>query len=239
MELNSEIIYRKLNEYPFFRMNGNIQNFETLSFATQAIDVDFTQSIAGFDASSMIQNVIYEEAIQTIFKNSVKDLLNTNIYDYMFLEDVDLDYSLPLQLVHKILDKQYENMIVTGMIGASLQDTAGFQIIYDDTKSSLETNGVMYKMGLLRGMNIWVDPYMRYNDHRIIFFNHIDYNIGRSSNFEYSEPGMISTRRRFNLEFKSIPSQSEILYLIKDKNDPQYLDYLRILRDQKIDKIVD
>lgn len=219
-------------------MNGNIQNFETLTFSTQAIDADFTQSISGLDVMSITKNVMIEEAIQTIFKNSIKQIHDTLFYDYICLEGIDLDYSLPPELIHKIFSKSYKNMIVTGMIGASLQDTAGFQILYDDTKSPLRTNGVMYKVGTIRDMSIWVDPYMRYDDHRIIFFDYIDYNIGRSSNFEYSEPGMISTRRRFNLEFKSFVSQSEILYVIKDKNDPKYLDYLKIIRDEKIDTIV-
>jgi hypothetical protein len=68
--------------------------------------------------------------------------------------------------------------VTNGGLGAALMDVAGYTI--NPLKSKLNTNGQMYPVGQIGDITIYVDPYMKYNDNRIL--------IGRKNNPD--QPGI-------------------------------------------------
>ena len=70
-------------------------------------------------------------------------------------------------------------LITNGGLAASLQDIAGYTI--NPTKSKLNGQGQLYPVGSIGDISIYVDPYMRYNDNRIV--------LGRKNNPD--QPGII------------------------------------------------
>ena len=68
--------------------------------------------------------------------------------------------------------------VTNGGIAAALMDVAGYTI--NPTKSKLNTNGQMYPVGQIGDITIYVDPYMKYNDNRIL--------VGRKNNPD--QPGI-------------------------------------------------
>jgi hypothetical protein len=68
--------------------------------------------------------------------------------------------------------------VTNGGIAAALMDVAGYTI--NPLKSKLNTNGQMYPVGQIGDITIYVDPYMKYNDDRIL--------IGRKNNPD--QPGI-------------------------------------------------
>ena len=70
-------------------------------------------------------------------------------------------------------------LITNGGLAAALQDIAGYTI--NPLKSKLNGQGQLYPVGSIGDIAIYVDPYMRYNDNRIV--------LGRKNNPD--QPGII------------------------------------------------
>jgi hypothetical protein len=70
-------------------------------------------------------------------------------------------------------------LITNGGLAAALQDIAGYTI--NPVKSKLNGQGQLYPVGSIGDIAIYVDPYMRYNDNRIV--------LGRKNNPD--QPGIV------------------------------------------------
>ena len=70
-------------------------------------------------------------------------------------------------------------IVTNGGLAAALQDIAGYTI--NPVKSKLNGQGQLYPVGSIGDISIYVDPYMRYNDNRIV--------LGRKNNPD--QPGII------------------------------------------------
>ena len=69
--------------------------------------------------------------------------------------------------------------VTNGGLGAALMDIAGYTI--NPTKSKVNGSGQLYPVGQIGDIQIYVDPYMKYNDNRIV--------IGRKNNPD--QPGIL------------------------------------------------
>jgi hypothetical protein len=70
-------------------------------------------------------------------------------------------------------------LITNGGLAAALQDIAGYTI--NPVKSKINASGQLYPVGSIGDISIYVDPYMRYNDNRIV--------LGRKNNPD--QPGIV------------------------------------------------
>lgn len=70
-------------------------------------------------------------------------------------------------------------LITNGGLAAALQDIAGYTV--NPVKSKLNSQGQLYPVGSIGDISIYVDPYMKYNDNRIV--------LGRKNNPD--QPGII------------------------------------------------
>ena len=70
-------------------------------------------------------------------------------------------------------------LITNGGLAAALQDIAGYTV--NPVKSKLNGSGQLYPVGSIGDISIYVDPYMRYNDNRVV--------LGRKNNPD--QPGII------------------------------------------------
>jgi hypothetical protein len=69
--------------------------------------------------------------------------------------------------------------VTNGGLAAALMDIAGYTI--NPTKSKINASGQLYPVGQIGDIQIYVDPYMKYNDNRIV--------LGRKNNPD--QPGLI------------------------------------------------
>jgi hypothetical protein len=70
-------------------------------------------------------------------------------------------------------------IITNGGLAAALSDISGYTL--NPTKSKMNSSGQLYPVGSIGDISIYVDPYMRYNDNRIV--------LGRKNNPD--QPGII------------------------------------------------
>jgi hypothetical protein len=70
-------------------------------------------------------------------------------------------------------------VVTNGGIAAALMDVAGYTL--NPVKSKINGSGQMYPVGQIGDITIYVDPYMKYNDNRLV--------LGRKNNPD--QPGVI------------------------------------------------
>ena len=70
-------------------------------------------------------------------------------------------------------------LITNGGLAAALSDVSGYTL--NPTRSKMNASGQLYPVGSIGDISIYVDPYMRYNDNRIV--------LGRKNNPD--QPGII------------------------------------------------
>jgi hypothetical protein len=221
-----------IKQYSFLKPNHQLHQFDKMrcSYVSPIVMSDLI-------TEDHVNKMALNELTQSFIKELSKCLLNTNIFDYIEVKDIDIDFTFLPVLMHKVQSKRYQNVIVSSKMGASIQDSVGYSAY--SNSNVVNTSGALYKVGKFFNSDIWIDPYMRYNDNRMIFFNDVFYNIGELFMNENISSNTFAPRTEIILEYKLLTNISEILYVIDDKNDPNYKDYLRIQRDQKIDQIVD
>lgn len=77
-------------------------------------------------------------------------------------------------------------IIVSASMGTILQDMAGFTFVSDSQKLELMPAVSVHRIGFLAGMEVFVDPFMRFNDTRILVYKCGQFN----DNAHDVEPGL-------------------------------------------------
>ena len=226
------MLYESTKKYDFIKLNSSLRNFTKIQVSHSSSNLG---SAFGIDMADKVQSMQISECIQSLFKKITSELTKTKNVDYIHIDEINLDYNFPPELINKVAQTGFSNMIVNGKLGASIQDSVGYSPHLNS--NVINTNGLMYKIGSFFGKEVYVDPFMRYNDNRIILFDDIIMNFDNFSSYENNE-ATFTPRTIIEFGYQMIPSNSLLLYVVSDKNDPNYAEYLRTTRDEKIDKIV-
>lgn len=226
--------------YDWMKVNKNLINFDKYQVSVNA-SADLALSAFNIDSSSLILNLLVDEVNQDFIRRIIKKLFDTNKFDYL---DLRPDGSLMTgrhyleKLVSMILNSGYKNVVTTGLIASELQDSQFFNPT-NLHNTSLSKTSTFYTAGKLSDVNIWVDPYMRFNDGRLCLFNTVDINV---DGFDLKEviPAMsITPRLTIEYNFDFLVSDSKLIFVIEDENSEAYKQYKSLQRDIKIDNILD
>lgn len=232
----SSYIFNEIKQFDFFKFDSSLNQLETLRVSnTKSVGAE----VFGIDIEAQFRSVMVNECVNGLIRKSFTKILNNgNNVDYVMINDIALDFNFPPDLIHHIYKYNYKNMVMSSKMGASIQDTAGYKPSMNN-KLTINTSGMMYKIGTFYNFEVWVDPYMKYNDHRIIFFDDIHLNIGKCEQFEVADAFSVAMRNEIRLDYQVEAYSSATLYVIGSKDDPQYGEYLKVQRDSKIDTIID
>ena len=220
-------------------INKNLNNFESYQVSMSnngAIGTAFNLNV-----DEITVNALINELNQNFIKRILKKCFDTSKFDYL---DLRPDGSLMTgrtnleKLANMIVSSGYKNVVTTGMIASELQDSQffshnGFQ------HASMSTTSTFYNSGKLSDVNIWVDPYMKFNDGRLCLFNTVDVNIDSVELREVVTNASLTPR--FVIQYKSdfIVSDSKLIFVIENENSEAYNQYKSLQRDIKIDNILD
>ena len=64
---------------------------------------------------------------------------------------------------------KYKNIICSSSVAMPIQDSVPFSA--PPINKSSNAKGIPYLIGEIYGIKTWVDPYMRFNDNTILFFD--------------------------------------------------------------------
>ena len=215
----------------FFKNNIHLRCFET-----KRISTNFPIHLPSNDIDVWAQLVC---TIKEDFKRSVHSMSMKKIFDSENLSTLDYrgisdrDYSI--DLVHEIAKRPYKNVLVSPKIAALIQDTAFF--IPDMNNSGSFSN--CYRIGtIFSHRDIYVDPFLKWDDMRVCLFNDIFVNIdGVQADIRSEATFNPKIMMEFGFDFNCGPS--EVLYLRDDEYPNLDPVLTAILRDRKINGILD
>ena len=180
-----------------------------ISSALRRTEIEDIKANTGMDIVQKMESILVNELSQTISKQIVSKIfemgslnresapknatgdvifdLNTN---YVAAVGGETTHAVQRKLITKIAHASNfiategrvgpaQYLITNGGLAASLQDIAGYTI--NPVKSKLNSQGQLYPVGSIGDISIYVDPYMKYNDSRIV--------LGRKNNPD--QPGII------------------------------------------------
>lgn len=223
--------------------NKNLTNFETRNFSIPVITAEMKMENNHFniDIETEFIKMIKDEIFRDFSRLFIKRLFYTHKFDYL---DLRPDGSLMNgrkhleQLVNMILSDDYTNLITTGLISSELQDSSSFSpyMITHDFKPS---NGISDCFGTLGGsVEVYNDPYMKYNDGIICLFNRVEFNIGEMKAYERFQPGSMVPRIVIEYDIDYNVNDSKLIFVIEDETSEAFKQYKSLQRDIKIDNIL-
>jgi hypothetical protein len=177
--------------------------------ALRRTEIEDIKANTGMDIVQKMESILVNELSQTISKQIVAkifemgDLNRTSapLRNGAPLFDLDTDYvingpggetthAVQRKLITKIMHASNfiategrvgpaQYLVTNGGLAAALADITGYTI--NPVRSKLNGSGQLYPVGSIGDISIYVDPYMRYNDNRIV--------LGRKNNPD--QPGII------------------------------------------------
>lgn len=216
----------------FFKRSKHLRCFETKSISS-----NFPVYLPSSDIDVWAEWIsrMKEDFRQYIHSMSMKKILVSDTFSALDYRGIsDRDYSI--DLVHEIAKRQYKNVLVSPKIGALIQDTAFFMPDANKDRGSLSS---CYRIGSIFSHNdIYVDPFLKWNDMRVSLFDDIFLNIedvrADVRNEATFRPSILL---EFKFDFNCGPS--EVLYLQDDESPNLDPTIVTLLRERKIKGILD
>ena len=191
------------------------------------------------DFSNDFREHIEKDIASTISRKCIKEILDNSKNEYLdltkYVNDIELDRLATNELIDYIIGSGYSKCILNGMLAACIQDDARFH--FKAMSQNTIINGAdIYNIGFLSDIELYVDPYMRYNDTTMILLNDLRLNLEFIENKIVSEA---TFHPRLLIDFNMFSSYDALVCRVLDKKgSPTYLKYISDLRNQKIDDIL-
>jgi hypothetical protein len=219
--------------------NKNLNNFETRKFSVPVLTSEMKNEF-NIDMGPHLVNAIKDEIGRDLNRLFTKKLFTTNKFDYLDLRpDGSLSGRIHLEdLVILILSNDYKNLITSGHIASELQDSSFFSP-YMTTHDLKISNGLPECFGKLGSIDVYNDPYMKFNDDIICLFNEVEFNIGEMKAYETTYPGSFAPRIVIEYDIDYNVNDSKLIFVIEDETSEAFKQYKSLQRDIKIDNILD
>lgn len=221
--------------------NKNLTNFETKKFSIPVTTSEMKNDYLNIDMGAQLINIIKNEISNNIIRTLTKRLFTTHKFDYL---DLRPDGSLMNgrkhleQLVSLLTGDNYKNLITTGLIASELQDSSSFSPYV--TTHDLKNGNEPQCYGKLGGsVEVYSDPYMKYNDGRICLFNVVEFNVGEMKAYETPYPGSLAPTIVIEYDIDYNVNDSKLIFVIEDETSEAFKQYKSLQRDIKIDNILD
>lgn len=229
---------RVVTRQPFMVINKRLKNFNRRRLSIPFMSEDMR--LIGVNIEQKIISIAKNQINSDIHKTITKSLFDTTKFDYL---DLRPDGSIQNgrvfleKLFDLILINDYKNLITTGSICSKLCNSQFFRA-YANTDEAKIPNG-LDRVGNLSGkVDIYIDPYMKFNDGRICLFNEVEVNIEGMMSQQVVNPVTLQTNTLIKYDLSHHVWDSKLIFVIEDENSESFSQYKSLQRDIKIDKVL-
>ena len=211
----------------------------------KSVNTNFTKystsvEMVNNDDFSIMKEHIEADISQKIGRKCIKNIMENSRCEYLNLTKypnyVELDREATDELIRYIIDSGYKKCILSSMLAACIQDNVSFNFKILPKGQSTINGADIYSIGLISDIELYVDPYMRYDDNTIILLNEIRLNVDFIDSIISNEASFCP---RIVIDFSMFSNcDSLVCYVLEKKGSPTYLKYISYLRNQKIDDIL-
>ena len=228
---NEELLNRIFTD-SYIKKDISLNNFKRFE-----VGISNQFNIPGIDMDSMINKLLYSEVESSIHKEIFNRITNTDNFDYVDYigKNID-DGQLYKKIVDIILSSNYSLIITNAQIGSIIQDSTNFHFQKQFSNTALNTSSSPYIIGSIGYTKIFVNPYMKFTDNRLIMFNGSWLNLENLIKTDNS--ASFNNQIKFNFEVDIKTSDSKVVFIIDSEKSEGYLQYKSLLRENKINKIL-
>jgi hypothetical protein len=230
--MNNEELLNRIFTDSYIKKDISLNNFKRFE-----VSVSNQFNIPGIDMDSMINKLLYSEVESSIYKEIFNRITNTDNFDYVDYigKNID-DGQLYKQIVDIILSSNCSLIMTNTHIGSIIQDSADFHHQKQFSNTALNTSSSPYIIGSVGYIKIFVNPYMKFTDNRLIMFNGSWLNLRNLIKTDNSDS--FNNQIKFNFEVDIKTSASKVVFIIDSEKSEGYLQYKSLLREDKINKIL-
>jgi hypothetical protein len=232
----SENLLNDIFKDSYIKRDISLNNFKRFQIS---INNSFNINIPGIDTDIMLEKLLYSEVKSNIYKeifNSITDTDNIDFIDYIG-KNID-DGNLYKDIVSLILSNNFNYVITNAQIGSIIQDSQNFHFNKQFSNTSLRTSSTPYVIGSIGPTKVFVNPYMKFTDNRVIMFNGSYLNFRNLDRVEDVSNLNHHTNIRINFEADIKSTPSKIVFIIDSEKSEGYLQFKSLIRNINIDKIL-
>ena len=217
----------------FIKVDKNLRNFKGIS-----VSMSLPQNeVAGIKIDDdRILSTIFNEITQNIYKVILRDIASNNTNTFVNLTNEERHERVIEKLCTSIQVEDYKYCVTNSRLASDISDSAGFHFSNLQNRS---TNGsFVYLTGkLLGGKDVYVDPYMRYNDYKIFLFDEISLNV-ENFTVEIRHESTFIPRLVVKYDYDFLVSPGKTINVIDLVNSDALLELKATHREQQIDRIL-
>lgn len=227
-----------LDEYFLKWSDGPLNNSEKFSISCQ---IPIEMSDIGIDFNSQVNSVILNEMRITIVRNINKKMVSNNnflLIDLMNKKNMSDRNPIFSSVLSGV---KYKNLVTNSRINTELCDSSLFHFDrFDNTKYHTPSpTGITHKTGKFLNLNSYCDPYLKYSEEVIVLFDDILFNITDYNLYEDESFGNIQRRNRVDFTLSWSNPNYRLVYYIDDEFNKSLPIVKSIIRDKKIDELLD
>jgi hypothetical protein len=209
----------------------------------KSVNTNFTKYSTSVQMSSddfsLIRKHIEKDIASTISRKCIREIIDNSKNEYLdltkYVNDIELDRLATNELIDYIIGSRYNKCILNVMLANCIQDDNRFH--FKAMNQNTTINGAdIYNIGFLSDIELYVDPYMRYNDNTMILLSDLRLNLELLDNNIVSEA---TFHPRILIDFNMYSEYDALVCRVIDKKGTEnYLKYISDLRNQKIDDLL-
>ena len=216
----------------FIKVDKNLRNFKTISTS-----ISLPQNeVAGIKIDDdRILGTIFNEITQNIYKIILREVASNTTNTFIDLRNEEHRGKGLEKLCSSILREDYKYCVTNPRLASEISDSSGFHFSNLQNRS---TNGsFVYLTGKLGSKDVYVDPYMRYNDYKMFLFDEISLNVENfSATITHETTFVPKLVIRYDYDFLVSPGKT--INVIDLENSDALLELKAEHREQQIDKIL-
>jgi hypothetical protein len=216
----------------FIKVDKNLRNFKTIS-VSMSLPQNEVVSIKIDD--DRILGTIFNEITQNIYKVILREVANNSTNTFVDLRNEEHRGKMIDKLSGSVQREDYKYCVTNPRLASDMSDSAGF---YFSNLQNRSTNGsFVYLTGKLGSKDVYVDPYMRYNDYKVFLFDEISLNVEKFSATIISE-ATFTPKLVIKFDYDFLVSSGKTINVIDLENQEALLELKAEHREQQIDKIL-
>ena len=211
-----------------------LNNSEKFSISCQ---IPIEMKNIGIDFDSYVNSVILNEMRITIVRNITKQMVSNNnflLIDLMNKKNMSDRNPIFSSVLSGV---KYKNLVTNSRISTEIGDSSLFH--FDSFDKTKHHTAITYKTGKFLNLNSYCDPYLKYSEEVIVLFDDILFNITDYNLYEDESFGNIPRRNRVDFTLSWSNPNYRLVYYIDDEFNKSLPIVKSIIRDKKIDELLD
>jgi len=226
---------------PYVSINKNLKNFTTTTFSV-AVPIEFKQDF-NIDYDAEMLKLIRNEMNQSLYKSILKELFDTSKFDYVDISKTVNTHQSVNDIINFLginyFDNRYKYLVTNTQMANSLGDSSQFHFQPMNDSKVVEFNGIPYQFGHLMNYDVFLDPYMKFDDNRICLFDSCEINVENVSQ-QITSIATFNPRMLVSYDLAYSLGDSKVLFILDgDQSSTSYKQYKQLQRDIKIDSLLD